>query len=118
MHEMSLCRALLATAEQHLAEHPDLPVTLLRVRVGALSGCEPDLLQHLFAHAAAGSRFAQAQLVIDFQPACIACQACGRSSEVPPNRFACPHCGSLAVQLTAGEGVYLSGISLGEQYVS
>ncbi len=119
MHELSLCRALLASAEQQLAGQADRPVKTLHVSIGALSGCEPDLLQSLFPHASAATRFAGAELVIHFQPATVQCQSCGQTGEVPPNRFACPACASLEVRLIAGDGVFLTGITLrGEQHVS
>ncbi len=118
MHELSLCRALLATAEQQLTEYPDRTVKTLSVSVGALSGCEPGLLQRLFPHAATDARFAGAELAIDFQPAQVRCLACGHTTEVPPNRLACPACGSLGVQLIAGDGVFLTGITLRGEHVS
>jgi len=118
MHEMSLCRALLATAEQQLAAHQDQAITALRVNVGALSGCEPELLASLFPHAAKATRFANAKLLIDFEAARVHCLVCGKSGEVPPNRFACPHCASLEVRLIAGDGVFLTGITLRGEHVS
>ncbi len=112
MHELSLCRALLATAEQQLAGQADRPVKTLCVSIGALSGCEPELLQRLFPHATEGTRFANAALHIAFQPTTVHCHACGKTGEVPPNRFACPSCTSLDVHLIAGDGVFLTGITL------
>ena len=118
MHELALCRALLATAERQLAEHAQRPVKSQQVSIGALSGCEPDLLLTLFPHATAGSRFARAQLLVEFQPALIECRSCGQTSEVSSNRFNCPVCNSLEVRLIAGESVFLTGITLGAEDVS
>ena len=112
MHELSLCRALLAAAERALASQPDAAIAQLSVSVGALSGCEPALLRHVFPHAAQGSRFAKASLDIQFQAAQIHCQSCDQTHVVAPNRFMCPQCQSLAVRLVAGEGVFLTGIQL------
>ncbi|MBK9392778.1 MAG: hydrogenase maturation nickel metallochaperone HypA [Uliginosibacterium sp.] len=115
MHELSLCRSLIATMERQLAsmpEHAGRRVRVLKVNVGALSGCEPDLLAHLFPHASPGTRAEGAELEIEFQPAVVACDDCGCRHAVGANQLCCPACGSPRVALVAGDGVFLTGMSL------
>lgn len=114
MHEMSLCRALIASAERELENHPGRHLRALQVSVGALSGCEPELLTHLFPHASLETKTAGAALEISFQPASVRCGECGKTSEVRPNDLRCPACGGMNVSLNAGEGVYLTGLILRE----
>lgn len=110
MHELTLARALIAAAERALTAHDGRRVTGLSVSIGAMSGCEPDLLSHLFPHAAVGTRFEGARLEVEFQPVQVVCRDCGQTSEVEPGRLLCPCCDSLAVTLIAGEGVFLTGL--------
>lgn len=115
MHELSLCQSLIATAERQLAnrpEHAGRRLRGLKVSVGALSGCEPDLLAHLFPHATPGTVAEGAELEIEFQPAVVACDDCGIRRDVVSNQLCCPACGSPRVSLVAGEGVFLTGLSL------
>lgn len=117
MHERLLCEALITTAGCQLAARPELAGRKLRaikVSVGALSGCEPALLCHLFPHASPGTVAEGASLEVEFQPARISCLDCGKVQEVPANQLCCPSCGSLRIRLEAGDGVYLTGLSLGE----
>lgn len=115
MHELSLCQSLIASAERQLAAHPEYAgrrLSRLKVSVGALSGCEPDLLAHLFPHARPGTIAEEAELEVSFQPAVVACDACGAQRDVAANQLGCPACGSPRVTLVAGEEVYLTGLSL------
>ncbi len=114
MHELALCRALIGCAERELARHPGRQLRALQVSVGALSGCEPELLLHLFPHASQDTAAAGASLAIEFQPARVRCNACARFSEVTPNALCCPACGSAAVVLEAGDGVFLTGLTLSD----
>jgi len=112
MHEMSLCQALISTALRELEQHPGLAIKRLKVSVGALSGCEASLLTPLFPHAAAGSSLAQSELEIEEQAAVVRCTACGTESAVQPNKLLCSACASPAVQIIAGDGVFLTNLVL------
>lgn len=114
MHEFSLCTALVEAAERQLAAHPGRRLRELRVSVGALSGCEPDLLLHLFPYASVDSEVEGAVLAIDFQPALVKCPQCGKTLETIPNLLRCPDCGSADVELVAGDGVFLTGLGFVE----
>ncbi len=48
MHELSLCRALITQVEAVAHEHGVRAVRRVRIRVGALCGAEPSLLEHAF----------------------------------------------------------------------
>lgn len=115
MHELSLCQALISTAEKQLAarpEHTGRRLKALTVSVGALSGCEPELLVHMFPHATLGTRAEGAELNVEFQPAQVACNTCGTRRDVASNALVCPACGGNNVTLVAGDGVYLTGLTL------
>ena len=115
MHELSICRALIQAASEAMQAHPGRRLSLLRVRVGALSGCEPALLAHLFPHARAGTLAAGAALEVALEPARVHCPACDTEAEVAANRLCCPHCHSPAVRLVAGDAVMLMSLQLTEE---
>jgi hydrogenase nickel incorporation protein HypA/HybF len=115
MHELSLCQALIATAQRQLTIRPEYTgrrLKTLKVSVGALSGCEPDLLVRMFPHAATGTFAENASLQVDFQPAQVACDACGARRDVAANDLVCPNCGGSNVTLVAGDGVFLTSLTL------
>jgi len=117
MHELSLCEALIATAKRQLATRPEYAgrrLKSLRVSIGALSGCEPDLLSRMFPHASPGTVAEGAELIVDFQPVRIACSACGAERDVAANLLVCPQCGDQGVKLVAGDEVLLTGMTLAE----
>jgi hydrogenase nickel incorporation protein HypA/HybF len=115
MHELSLCQALIATAQEQLAKRPECAgrhLRALKVTVGALSGCEPELLERMFPHAASGTIAENASLQINFQPVEIECRGCGEKREVAANDWLCPHCGSDQVGMLSGNELLLTGLVL------
>jgi len=115
MHELSLCEALIDTARRQLDARPEYAgrrLKSLKVSIGALSGCEPDLLARLFPHASPGTVAEGAELIVDFQPARVACEACGTERDVAANQLVCPQCGDTHVRLVAGDDVLLTGMTL------
>jgi len=115
MHELSMCQALIATAKRQLAARPEYSgkrLAGLTVSVGALSGCEPDLLAHMFPHASKGTIAEGAVLEIEFQAVEVACDDCSERRSVAANQLCCPACGSPRVTLCAGDGVFLTNMSL------
>ena len=48
MHEYSIVQSLLESCEQHARENEAKEVTKVVVKIGVLSGVEPDLLQTAF----------------------------------------------------------------------
>lgn len=115
MHELSICRALIQTASEAMQAHPGRRLSLLRVRVGALSGCEPALLAHLFPHASIGTLAAGAALEVALESVRVHCPACNTEADVAANRLCCPHCHSPAVRLVAGDAVMLMSLQLTEE---
>ena len=48
MHELSICQALLDQVENVARDHGARRVSRVALRIGALSGIEPELLEHAF----------------------------------------------------------------------
>ena len=82
------------------------------LRVGLLSGVEPDLLKHAFSIAREGTVAAKAALEVETGPVRVKCRQCGGSGEVTPNRLLCPDCGGWQVDVTEGEEMLLLSLDL------
>lgn len=112
MHELSVCNALMsqvrATAMQHGAES----VGRVTIRVGPLSGVEPDLLRHAFPVARGGAYTDEAELVIETTAIRIRCRACGNENEAAANRMLCEVCGAYNVEVCSGDELLLASIEL------
>ena len=112
MHELSVCQGLLRQVEKVAAEHEAHGVSRILLRVGALSGVEPDLLSHAFDIARMGTLAENASLEIENGPVTVRCRQCGTTGEVPSNRLVCPHCGDWRVEVTGGEELLLLSLDL------
>jgi len=107
MHELAVCQALLTEVERLARERDGATVTRIVLRVGPLSGIEPQLLERAFTVARAGGVAARATLHIETMPVRIRCLACDVESETLPNHLVCPHCGGWRTQLVNGDELLL-----------
>jgi hydrogenase nickel incorporation protein HypA/HybF len=112
MHELALCRSLLAEVEGVAAARGAVAVTRIRLRVGPLSGVEPALLERAFLVVRAGSRAAAAALEIEALPLLVRCTACGAEQEAALSPFACARCGDGAVRLLGGDELLVTQVEL------
>jgi hydrogenase nickel incorporation protein HypA/HybF len=110
MHEYSLMVALMDRVEEEAAAHRALAVHRVRVRIGELSGVEPDLLESAFAIARAGTICAGAELDVERVAAQWACSACRRPMDAG-DRLQCAACGAPAA-LIAGDEILLGQVEL------
>lgn len=103
MHELSIAKEIIAivTAE---AEKKQLGrVTEIHLRIGALSGVDPEALSFGFEAATLETPLAGARLAIQAVPVHAVCRACGRQFDVEDLVFLCPGCGSVDVEVTQGQ---------------
>ncbi len=112
MHELAVCQGLLREVEAVARAHEAERVVGVTVRVGPLSGVEPDLLESAFPLASAGTNVAHAHLVIERAPIRVRCLICARESEVPSTRLLCVHCGEWRVELLSGTELLLTRVEL------
>lgn len=112
MHELSVCRALIARLEETAKEHRASGIAVVRLRIGPLSGVEPALLEQAFPFAAAGTAADGAQLSIERPPLRVQCENCGAETDAAPNRLLCGQCGDWHTRLTSGDEMLLTGVEL------
>ncbi len=112
MHELSICQGLLRQVEQIAKDNDAKAVERIILRVGALSGVEPTLLERAFEIARMGTVAEEAELEIEEGPVVVQCQECGGSSMVPVNRLVCTYCGEWKVHVTQGEELLLLSLEI------
>lgn len=112
MHELSVAQALVEQVENIVREQHANNATLIRVRIGALSGVVPELLTTAFSLAAAGSAAEHAEMEIVDAPIRVRCQTCGAETEAKANRLLCGACGDWHTQVISGDDLILESVEL------
>ena len=110
MHEMSLCYSLLDTIAVYQRANMDKCVGLVHVKIGPLSGVEPDLLHQAFLTCRTHSIGDQAALQIHTSAIKVRCTLCGKHSRAVVNRNICASCGSWQTELIQGDEFVLQRI--------
>jgi len=111
MHEYSLVEALVTRVEEEARRRGALAVHRLSVRVGELSGVDPELFRTAYETFREGTICARAPLALASVPATWSCPACKR----PIARGAilrCPACDAPARLDDGGDALTLDGIEL------
>ena len=114
MHEYSIVQSLLDIIEEHAKKHNAMKVTKVVVKIGVLSGVEPDLLAIAFDTFKEASICKDARLDIKVQPIVLECRACGQRSELEKRAifFECPWCKSADVDVVDGEEMLLMSLEM------
>lgn len=114
MHELSIAQALVDQIESAARDAGGGDVASARVIVGGLSGVDAEALRFAFPIATDGTSIATTKLIIEEDPAIIACKACGaRTTPDFPLPF-CSACDSLDVTIEGGQSLMLASIELRE----
>ena len=112
MHELSVCQGMLGQVQTIVAQHNAQGVASITVRVGPLSGVEPQLLEHAFPLARAGTVAEGARLIVERLPVRVRCEQCGAETDAAPNRLLCGACGDWHTRLVSGDELILASVEL------
>ena len=112
MHEDSLVRSLLRQVDELVADRGGGRVVAVSVEAGPLSGIELALFAEAFHRRRKDHCTAEAELQIEAVGLSCRCRDCTKDYIVEELRFVCPHCGSNAVDVVAGDTVVLNSITL------
>jgi hydrogenase nickel incorporation protein HypA/HybF len=110
MHEYSIAAALIERVEAEAEKHRARSVRRVGVRLGELSGVEPELLATAYELAREATLCASAELEIDYVKARWVCSTCQASVD-PKVALRCAACGA-AGRLIAGEELDLCRLEL------
>ena len=87
MHELSIAEAILDAVRLEAEKRPGAHVAKVAVRVGALSGVEPDALSFGFACLVQGTNLAPLELIIEHVSRRQRCPSCDLTFDVPDERI-------------------------------
>lgn len=112
MHEYSIVQSLLESCEEHAKANESTNVIKVIIKIGVLSGVEPDLLQTAFDTFKEKTICDKAEFIINRQKVVIACLSCDEESILEKNEFSCPKCQSTKVKVTDGEDMFLMSLEM------
>jgi hydrogenase nickel incorporation protein HypA/HybF len=112
MHELSVCLSLMQQVEAIAEQQNAARVTRITLSIGPLSGVEPDLLQHAYPLATAGTVAEGAELIIETADVVVRCSQCQRESNVAANKLLCGSCGDFRTQVVSGDELTLLRVEL------
>ncbi|MBN2473516.1 MAG: hydrogenase maturation nickel metallochaperone HypA [Pirellulales bacterium] len=105
MHELSLAQNIMEIVEAERAEHGFERVHEIRLKVGALSGIDPQALELAFEAVREDTCAAEATIEIDAEPRVVTCRRCGATMDADPGPVACGSCGSTDLDLQGSTGL-------------
>ena len=112
MHELSLVASVFDVLEDKARELGASRVSAVVLKVGAMSGVVPDLLESAFETYKEGTLAGQARLEIVVVPVRLRCPDCGGDTVREDADFSCAACGSRRVEIVAGRDLVVRTIDL------
>ncbi len=110
MHELSIVRALLARVEDEARGRRAVAVRRIRVRIGELSGVEPDLVASAYMLCRESTICRAAELDIQHVPTRWECPRCAAAIEAGAV-LRCRRC-NIAARLCAGDEIVIDRIEM------
>ena len=112
MHEYSIVQSLLESCEEHAMQNDASKVTKVVVKLGVLSGVEPELLKTAFDTFKEKTVCDEAEFVVNIQKLQIECFECSTTSILEKHEFSCPKCQSVNIKVIDGEDMYLMSLEM------
>lgn len=113
MHEFSIVQALMDQCEGLAAENHATSISRVEVKVGILSGVEPELLQRAFDTFKETSTICrQAQLVLQHQPLVGQCRQCGTQQQMNGFGQVCASCHDSLLTVVEGDALMLMQLEM------
>lgn len=103
MHELSIASTILTTVLREMERRQISAISAIGIRIGALSGIEPEALQFSFDAIKIDTPVQGAELKIEQVLLQGQCQVCDQVFGVESYVFACPHCQSNRIKVIRGE---------------
>jgi hydrogenase nickel incorporation protein HypA/HybF len=111
VHELSLVASLFELLEEQAREHQARRITLVKLRVGKLSGIVPELLQSAFDVYRKGTIAEEARLEIEVVPVKVRCRTC-QGDVFMDEDFSCRGCGGRDIEILEGRELVVDKIEL------
>ena len=112
MHELSLVASVFEVLEDEARKHDARRVTRVTLRVGAMAGVVPDLLESAFEIYKKGTLAESACLEIVIVAVRLRCPDCGGEAVREDTDFSCAGCGSRRVEIVEGRDLVVERVEL------
>jgi len=112
MHEYSIVQSLLDSCDENAQANNATKVMKVVIKIGVMSGVEPDLLKTAFDTFKEKTICEKAEFIINIQPVIIKCNGCQEESTIEGNEYHCPKCKSVDLSVLDGEDMYLMQLEL------
>jgi len=112
MHEYSIVQSLIDSCEDQAKQNNASKVTKVVVKIGVMSGVEPDLLQTAFDTFKEETICHESEFIINIQKVKVFCNNCQKENELEKLEYLCPECQSDDLQIIDGEEMYLMQLEL------
>ena len=103
MHELSIAREIITIVQEEMVKRDLNGVKEVSVRLGALTGVDPEALSFSFESATLDSPLSETKLVIEQIPVKGKCRSCGKDFQIDDFVFLCPYCDSIDIDVMQGE---------------
>ena len=112
MHEYSIVQSLLDACEDNAKANDASKVNKVVVKIGVMSGVEPELLKTAFDTFKEKTMCEDAEFVMNIQSVVIKCNSCQKESTLKKLEYSCPDCKSVELDIIDGEDMYLMQLEL------
>ena len=112
MHEVGLMESALEIAQEHARRQGATRIHTIALRVGRLSGVEPEAMELAFEVVTAGTSAEGARLVVESVPVVCFCRDCDREFEPTGFVFPCPCCGRFSSEIRQGRELELASLEV------
>jgi hydrogenase nickel incorporation protein HypA/HybF len=114
MHEVSLMTNLLDIVERTAAAECRGPVRLIHLKIGEMSGVNPEAMRFAFEVLSRGTAAEGATLEIERVPVRVRCSGCGAETSPRDLVFRCAECGCGEIEILTGREMEVDYILVGE----
>ncbi len=112
MHEFSIVQALLDQCEEHAQVNDASKITKVSIKVGVMSGVEPDLLTTAFETFKEGTVCNDALLDMKIQEVLLLCRSCAQTAPLQKGDYRCALCGSEEISIADGQDMMLMQLEM------
>lgn len=114
MHELGIAAAIIERVDAEAQLRPGVRFTRVGIRVGEISGVDPEALLFGFECLVKDTALDQLTLAIEHCPRVQRCPQCGHQFPAPDSMTACPKCGDIQTTCIGGEELDIAFIEMEE----
>lgn len=112
MHELGITQSIVDIATRTAREQKAEKILSVTVEIGDLSGVVADAVEFCYEACVQGTLLENSRLIINRIAGTGRCDDCGADASIDNMTFACPACGSYALQRTGGEELNIKEVEI------